>query len=291
MREEKRQLRNSPSSTENRQYTGARSQRQRAANKARVRIAALGAATLIGVGAIAPTAIQKLANQINYEKDTQTAIEMVASNNEFFADIEEKIIMQTKEGQEQIDQLKALSDAVVQYKELDHKEHRTVEEDQRYIEACKTICDSKDLVIDTYSDIIKSKAAEAYGITGAEEIRNMEVKDYIETSDMAHLPQITFSDGTMIGTKTTFLSSPKNTMDKTISSAIIEARHLRDVNSEYQNREIKDLPVDDIIKTFEGAKSFEEKYKFSVNEKGQLVAEKIEQSQEVATPSRDDEER
>lgn len=291
MREEKRQLRNSPSSTENRQYTGARSQRQRAANKARVRIAALGAATLIGVGAIAPTAIQKLANQINYEKDTQTAIEMVASNNEFFADIEEKIIMQTKEGQEQIDQLKALSDAVVQYKELDHKEHRTVEEDQRYIEACKTICDSKDLVIDTYSDIIKSKAAEAYGITGAEEIRNMEVKDYIETSDMAHLPQITFSDGTMIGTKTTFLSSPKNTMDKTISSAIIEARHLRDVNSEYQNREIKDLPVDDIIKTFEGAKSFEEKYKFSVNEKGQLVAEEIEQSQEVATPSRDDEER
>lgn len=291
MREEKRQLRNSPSSTENRQYTGARSQRQRAANKARVRIAALGAATLIGVGAIAPTAIQKLANQINYEKDTQTAIEMVASNNEFFADIEEKIIMQTKEGQEQIDQLKALSDAVVQYKELDHKEHRTVEEEQRYIEACKTICDSKDLVIDTYSDIIKSKAAEAYGITGAEEIRNMEVKDYIETSDMAHLPQITFSDGTMIGTKTTFLSSPKNTMDKTISSAIIEARHLRDVNSEYQNREIKDLPVDDIIKTFEGAKSFEEKYKFSVNEKGQLVAEEIEQSQEVATPSRDDEER
>lgn len=291
MREEKRQLRNSPSSTENRQYTGARSQRQGAANKARVRIAALGAATLIGVGAIAPTAIQKLANQINYEKDTQTAIEMVASNNEFFADIEEKIIMQTKEGQEQIDQLKALSDAVVQYKELDHKEHRTVEEDQRYIEACKTICDSKDLVIDTYSDIIKSKAAEAYGITGAEEIRNMEVKDYIETSDMAHLPQITFSDGTMIGTKTTFLSSPKNTMDKTISSAIIEARHLRDVNSEYQNREIKDLPVDDIIKTFEGAKSFEEKYKFSVNEKGQLVAEEIEQSQEVATPSRDDEER
>lgn len=291
MREEKRQLRNSPSSTENRQYTGARSQRQRAAAKARTRIAALGAAALIGVGAIAPTAIQKLANQINYEKDTQTAIEMVASNNEFFADIEEKIIMQTKEGQEQIDQLKALSDAVVQYKELDHKEHRTVEEDQRYIEACKTICDSKDLVIDTYSDIIKSKAAEAYGITDAEKIKNIKVQDYIETSEMRHLPQITLPDGNVIGTKTIFLSPSKDTLDKTISSAIIEARHLRDVNSEYQNREIKDLPVDDIIKTFEGAKSFEEKYKFSVNEKGQLVAEEIEQSQEVATPSRDDEER
>lgn len=291
MREEKRQLRNSPSSTENRQYTGARSQRQRAAAKARTRIAALGAAALIGVGAIAPTAIQKLANQINYEKDTQTAIEMVASNNEFFADIEEKIIMQTKEGQEQIDQLKALSDAVVQYKELDHKEHRTVEEDQRYIEACKTICDSKDLVIDTYSDIIKSKAAEAYGITDAEKIKNIKVQDYIETSEMRHLPQITLPDGNVIGTKTIFLSPSKDTLDKTISSAIIEARHLRDVNSEYQNREIKDLPVDDIIKTFEGAKSFEEKYKFSVNEKGQLVAEEIEQSQEVAIPSRDDEER
>ena len=291
MREEKRQLRNSPSSTENRQYTGTRSQRQRAAAKARTRIAALGAAALIGVGAIAPTAIQKLANQINYEKDTQTAIEMVASNNEFFADIEEKIIMQTKEGQEQIDQLKALSDAVVQYKELDHKEHRTVEEDQRYIEACKTICDSKDLVIDTYSDIIKSKAAEAYGITDAEKIKNIKVQDYIETSEMRHLPQITLPDGNVIGTKTIFLSPSKDTLDKTISSAIIEARHLRDVNSEYQNREIKDLPVDDIIKTFEGAKSFEEKYKFSVNEKGQLVAEEIEQSQEVATPSRDDEER
>ncbi len=291
MREEKRQLRNSPSSTENRRYTGTRSQRQRAAAKARTRIAALGAAALIGVGAIAPTAIQKLANQINYEKDTQTAIEMVASNNEFFADIEKKIIMQTKEGQEQIDQLKALSDAVVQYKELDHKEHRTVEEDQRYIEVCKTICDSKDLVIDTYSDIIKSKAAEAYGITDAEKIKNIKVQDYIETSEMRHLPQITLPDGNVIGTKTIFLSPSKDTLDKTISSAIIEARHLRDVNSEYQNREIKDLPVDDIIKTFEGAKSFEEKYKFSVNEKGQLVAEEIEQSQEVATPSRDDEER
>lgn len=291
MREEKRQLRNSPSSTENRQYTGSRTQRQRATNKARVRIAALGAAALLGVGAIAPTAIQKLANQINYGNDTKTAIEMVASNNEFFADIEEKIIMQTQEGQEQLDQLKALSEAAVQYKKLDHKEHRTVEEEQLYIEACKTICDSKDLVIDTYSDIIKGKAAEAFGITDAEEIKNIKVQDYVETSEMRHNPQITFSDGTIVGTKTTFLSSPKGTMDKTISSAIIEARHLIDVNSGYQNREIKDLPVDDIIKTFEGAKSFEEKYKFSVNDKGQLIAEDIEQSQEVTAQSIDDEER
>lgn len=291
MREEKRQLRNSPSSTENRQYTGNRSQRQRAAQKAKIRFTAIAAATLIGIGAAAPTAIQKLANQMNYEKDTQTAIEMVASNNEFFADIEEKIIMQTEEGQEQINQLKALSDAVVQYKELNRKDNRTVEEEQRYIEVCKTICDSKDLVIDTYSDIIKSKAAEAYGITDAEEIKNMKVQDYIETSEMRHLPQITLPDGNVIGTKTIFLSPSKDTLDKTISSAIIEARHLRDVNSEYQNREIKDLPVDDIIKTFEGAKSFEEKYKFSVNEKGQLVAEEIEKSQEVVDQSREDEER
>lgn len=291
MREEKRQLRNSPSSTENRQYTGNRSQRQRAAQKAKIRFTAIAAATLIGIGAAAPTAIQKLANQMNYEKDTQTAIEMVASNNEFFADIEEKIIMQTEEGKEQINQLKALSDAVVQYKELNSKDNRTVEEEQQYIEACKTICDSKDLVIDTYSDIIKSKAAEAYGITDAEEIKNIKVQDYIETSEMRHLPQITLPDGNVIGTKTMFLSPSKDTLDKTISSAIIEARHLRDVNSEYQNREIKDLPVDDIIKTFEGAKSFEEKYKFSVNEKGQLVAEEIEKSQEVVSPSRDDEER
>lgn len=291
MREEKRQLRNSPSSTENRQYTGNRSQRQRAVQKAKIRFTAIAAATLIGIGAAAPTAIQKLANQMNYEKDTQTAIEMVASNNEFFADIEEKIIMQTEEGQEQINQLKALSDAVVQYKELNSKDNRTVEEEQQYIEACKTICDSKDLVIDTYSDIIKSKAAEAYGITDAEEIKNIKVQDYIETSEMRHLPQITLPDGNVIGTKTMFLSPSKDTLDKTISSAIIEARHLRDVNSEYQNREIKDLPVDDIIKTFEGAKSFEEKYKFSVNEKGQLVAEEIEKSQEVVSPSRDDEER
>ena len=291
MREEKRQLRNSPSSTENRQYTGNRSQRQRAAQKAKIRFTAIAAATLIGIGAAAPTAIQKLANQMNYEKDTQTAIEMVASNNEFFADIEEKIIMQTEEGQEQINQLKALSDAVVQYKELNRKDNRTVEEEQLYIEVCKTICDSKDLVIDTYSDIIKSKAAEAYGITDAEEIKNMKVQDYIETSEMRHLPQITLPDGNVIGTKTIFLSPSKDTLDKTISSAIIEARHLRDVNSEYQNREIKDLPVDDIIKTFEGAKSFEEKYKFSVNEKGQLVAEEIEKSQEVVEQSREDEER
>lgn len=291
MREEKRQLRNSPSSTENRQYTGNRSQRQRAAQKAKIRFTAIAAATLIGIGAAAPTAIQKLANQMNYEKDTQTAIEMVASNNEFFADIEEKIIMQTEEGQEQINQLKALSDAIVQYKELNRKDNRTVEEEQRYIEVCKTICDSKDLVIDTYSDIIKSKAAEAYGITDAEEIKNMKVQDYIETSEMRHLPQITLPDGNVIGTKTIFLSPSKDTLDKTISSAIIEARHLRDVNSEYQNREIKDLPVDDIIKTFEGAKSFEEKYKFSVNEKGQLVAEEIEKSQEVVDQSREDEER
>ena len=291
MKEERRQLVNSPYRAECRQYTGARSQRQRAAAKARTRIAALGAAALIGVGAVTPTAIQKLANQINYEKDTQTAIEMVASNREFFADIEEKIIMQTEEGQEQIDQLKILSDAIVQYKRSEHEKNRTINEEQRYIEACKTICDSKDLVIDIYSDIIKSKAAEAYGITDADKIKRMEVKDYIDTSDNRHLPQITLANETVIGTKTTIFSSVRHTMDSTISSAIIEARHLRDVNSEYNNREIKDLPIDDIIKTFENAKSFEEKYKFFVNGKGQLVAEEIEQSQETETPSKDYEER
>lgn len=291
MNEGRRQLRNSPYNGGTRQYTGSKEERQKATQKARLKLTAIVAASLIGLGAATPTAIQKLANQINHNENTQMAIEMVDSNKEFFADIEEELLMQTEEGKEQVEQLRILSEAAIKYKELSGKEKRTIEEEQEYINACRTVCDSKDLVIDTYSDIIKSKAAEAYGITDPEEIKSIMVQDFIDNAEFEHFPRITLPDGRTIGTKATFLSSSKDKLDRTISSAIIDARHLRDVNAYYKNRTAESLPVNDIIETFEEAKAFEKKYKFVVNEKGKLVAEEIEQSQDVAMPSRDDDER
>ena len=82
MREEKRQLSNSPSSQKGRRYSGSRNERQKAT---RARFGALVAAALIGIGAVTPTVISNMANQINYRKDAKEAIEWVNKEASFLA--------------------------------------------------------------------------------------------------------------------------------------------------------------------------------------------------------------
>lgn len=276
MREEKRQLSNSPSSQKGRRYSGSRNERQKAT---RARFGALVAAALIGIGAVTPTVISNMANQINYRKDAKEAIEWVNKEASFLAEIEKQMDMQTKEDKQQVEDLQALTQAIIKYKELGHKSHRAVEEEQEYIEACKKICDSKNLVIDTYEDVIAANVAQAYGITNP---KGITISDFID-SENEHSPSIKLPNGESIVLKDIFTSS-KGTMNKETGKIIKDARHLIDVDATYDQREVKDLPIDDIVDTFERATTLGEDYKFSVNEKGQLVVEKVEKDK---TPDKD----
>ena len=70
-------------------------------------------------------------------------------------------------------------------------------------------------------------------------------------------------------------------MDSTLAENIIKARALLDERGFSENAQIKDLPVDDIIQTFEEAKKFEKNYKISLDKDGNLRTVKLEQTKSI----------
>ena len=174
------------------------------------------------------------------------------------------------------------------YKVLKYRQNKTFDEEQRYIETCKIISESKDIVINAYTDTIKAKVAEAYGITEKEEIDKIEISDFIElaTVDGAnpHNPQIVMPDGTRIVKDQLF--NQDQSMDKTLEKNIIKARALIDEQDFSEYDKIKDLPVDNIIDTFEEAKKFEKNYKLTLDKNGNIKTERIKQAKEADEPEK-----
>lgn len=231
-------------------------QKMRRIKNAKTKIAAIGLAAGIGLGTISNSIISNLANNANYIEDTRDAIKMAASTEEYLNRIEENQMLQEVIGQEHVLQIEELSSAINTYKELRYKTDRTFKEEKEYIEACGAISESRELVMNLYTNEIRAKVAEVYGITDEIEIAKIEVKDYIVDTNQGpkHNPQIILPDGTIIK-ESNFWNNTKG-MDRELAEHVIRARSLGEAGMFSENKKIEDLPLDDIINTFEMAKEF-----------------------------------
>ena len=208
-------IRNNPTTpTKGKSYNGSRKKRKESQNKAKRVVAGILAAGIVAGGI---TLISKMASDANSVTDPKDAIVMVDEHRQL---LEEYPLMQQEQYNDELERVDKLNDAITVYAELRDKDDRTLDEESKYIEASRTICESKDLVIDIYTDTIKSKVAEAYGITNPENIKQIEVKDNITFDEgPEHNPIIELNNGTIIS------KTGKNKMDKNIAKAIIIKNH------------------------------------------------------------------
>lgn len=260
-------------------YMAEREQRKRAAQKAKLRFEAILLAAGIGIGAAASPIIGHMANNANQSKNTQEAIEIALSTQKYLDSIKQDPVMSAVVTAETRVAVENLTTAISTYKQLKYRKDRTLQEEQDYIDACKVICESKYLVINTYTDIIRGKVAEAYGITDPEEIKDIVVRDVTTgVNPPEQYTSITLPDGTRI-VEDNFLN-PNSDMDSKLASAVRAARALLEEQYSFTSEGIKELPVEKIIKTFEEAKDFEENYRLSVKKNGDVETIKIEHEQE-----------
>lgn len=274
-------------------YLGKREQKRTAAKNAKVRFAAVLLSAGIGLGAVSSNIINYMAEKANHSQSTREAIEIVNSTKKYLETVQQNSIMQDVITAENISKIEKFSSAVSTYKQLQYKQEKSLKEEQEYIEACRTICEFKDLVIDTYTNTIKGKVAKAYGITNPEEVQKIEIEDYVdigEKQDITHSIMIKLPNGTVINNRGNFLTST-NVMDSKLADAVIEARALLNERYSFENESLSDLPMDRIILTFEEAKDFEENYKLSVKENGNLETVKLEPVQTQAAEVEQEEER
>ncbi|MGN1326736.1 MAG: hypothetical protein ACI4VQ_01450 [Clostridia bacterium] len=273
-------------------YLGKKEQTRNAAKKAKTRFAAFLLTAGIGLGAVSTNIIGYMADKANHSQSTKEAITMAKSTRDYLDTLKGNPIMQDVITAENISKIEKFSSAVSTYKQLQYKQDKSLQEEQAYIDACRTICESKELVIDTYTNIIKGKVAKAYGITDPEEIENIEVRDYVdigEKQDITHNLMVKLPNGTTINSNGNLFSST-NTMDKKLADAIIEARALLNERYSFENESLENLPMDRIISTFEEAKQFETGYKLSVKANGNLETVKIEQTKNQVTETEQEEE-
>ncbi len=256
----KRDIRNKANTSKKGQHCrGSREDRKRAQ---RLIAGAIAVAAAVGV-------VTKMARDANQtEHDCKQAIVMADEHRRSLA---EYPLMQQESYDDDLEQVDMLNEAITIYSELKDKD-RSIDEEQKYLEASRTICESKDLVIDLYTDTIKSKVAKAYGITDPERIEKIKVRDFIN-SDGEHSPNI------KVGTLEE-ISSGKAKVGNKLGKFIIDARHLRDVDylPEMQPNE---LPVDEIISTYSRAMKFGLNYDVLKNQEGKLtIIEREEKTQE-----------
>ena len=263
-------------------YTASKRDFEKAIQKWQRRMCSLGLAFGIGLAAMSMPLITHIARDVNNTNSTKQAIEMAVSTDDYLQSIKSNVALQLAISAENITKIEDLKVAINDYKELKYKQGRTYGEEQRYMEACRTICESKTLVINLYTDTIKAKVAEAYGITDPAEIAKIKIQDPIHCSSTdgpEHNPNISMPDGTYIVKD--YLFNPNKGMDSTLAENIIKARALLDERGFSENAQIKDLPVDDIIQTFEEAKKFEKNYKISLDKDGNLRTVKLEQTKSI----------
>ena len=171
------------------------------------------------------------------------------------------------------------------------KSDKTFEEEEEYLDVCRTICESKALVIDTYTDTIKNKVAEAYGITDPKEIDSIDVRDYMSydkgNGKYNHKREIKLPNYIEITENPISNSKFDVKMPEQLAEHVTNARALLDVNYDFSEMSIKDLPVDQIIDTFQEALEFDN-YRIVRDAEGNLSMEEIQQEQ---TSDRDDDER
>lgn len=240
---------------------------------------ALGLAVGIGIGAVTIGKISKVKSFFNNKKSTTEAVEWVKKQEEAGMNYrsQENSVQEEQENAIQEEAVKEaakraeLYSAIITYKQLNYKTERSFKEEKDYINACQTIIESKDFVMDIYTNSIKGKVARAYGITDPAEIAQIEVSDYIK--DGKHAPKIVLPNGTII-TEKSFMSKNAS-MDEKLAKNVIQARALRDAGEFSENKRREDLPIEDIIVVYDYEENFAEYYKVSSDKNGNLVTEEV----------------
>ena len=265
-----------------------REQRRKMAQQAKLRLASFALATGLAIGAGTPTLIGTLAKHFNSAPDSKQAIEIASEFDGYIANIEQYSQITS---QEEVDQLRLLENAIQRYNVLKYKSDKTFEEEEEYLDVCRTICESKNLVKDTYTDTIKNKVAEAYGITNPKEIDSIEVHDFISydkgNGKYFHNRKINLPNYIKIKENPSSYNELDVKMPKQLAEHVTNARALIDVGYDFSEMSIKDLPVDQIIDTFQEALEFDN-YRIVRDAEGNLSMEEIQQEQ---TSNRDDDER
>lgn len=265
-----------------------KAQRRKLAQQAKLRLASFALAAGIAIGAGTPTLISTLAKNFNSAQDSKQAVQIASEFDGYINSIEQYSQITS---QEEVDQLRQLENAIQRYNILKYKTDKTFEEEQEYLDVCRTICESKSLVIDTYTDTIKNKIAEAYGITDPEKIDSIEVHDYMSfdkgNGKYGHNREIKLPNYIEITENPSSYSEFDVKMPKQLAENVTNARALLNVNYNFSEMSIKDLPVDQIIDTFQEALEFDN-YKIVRDADGNLS---IEETQQEQTNDRDDEER
>lgn len=142
--------------TTGKHYKGKKSRRVKAIRNALI-------AFLAGIGVtIGGTTLAK--NLINYKinKDNIKAAEEMAKNySKATQDPEiEEILSKLQEE----DAMFKAQDAAETYKKLKDKPDKTLEESEKYNQACRTLIDSEPMITETYKTIITEKIAKVYGV-------------------------------------------------------------------------------------------------------------------------------
>ena len=243
----------------------------------RRRIAALAMAAGLAVGG--KTIIGKMASDMNNTNNVQNGIKTAAMCSRYMDNITQDDILKNIISDDKQDELEDLINSIQEYEEMKNQEDRNVDEEQQYLETCKHICESKKLVIDTYTNTIKGKVAQAYGIKDVNEINKIDIKDEVRVSSSEpeeHNPMIVLPNNDVI-VKEQILNSNK-TMPKEVANAIVEARSLLDVD--YTNKtSVNEMPVENIINIFHKSQEFQEKYKLTTNDKGNIVVNEVKEKQ------------
>lgn len=274
----KRKIKNKPNrkSQQNNKYHGSKVNLKIATQKSKARLAAIILATGITMSVGGSTLLSSIANRINQNINKKQAIEIVANNKILEETINKDSIMSQVIDTETIIQLQTFTNAIETYKELKLNQERTLTQEKQFTEAFETIINSKQLVIDTYTDIIKTKVAKALNITESFQIEAMEITaaaPYDTTAGYTYLPLIKLQDGTKINDRGKFLNS-ENTMDKKLSDKIIEARKLLDENQ--VTREV----ADEIIKTYNNAMKFSQSYEIEADKNGDLTTKETKEKEQ-----------
>lgn len=271
-------------------HTPYRAKKKSLLKNAKLRLASTALALGILVGGGAPTLISSLAKDYNSAKDSKQAIEIANEYDDFIASIEQNSKITSIED---VESLKQLENAIQRYTVLKYKTDKTFAEEQEFLDVCKTICESKSLVIDTYTNSIKSKIAQAYGITNPNKIDSIEVHDYMSldkgNGKYGHKREIEIPGFKSI-TENPILSGFDVKMPKKLAENVTNARALLDTGYNLEEMKVEDLPVDQIIDTFQEALKFDD-YQISLDKDGNLSMELIEQDKEQNQPEQEDDDR
>lgn len=265
-----------------------REQRRKMVQQAKLRFASLALVAGLAIGAGTPTLISTLAKNFNSASDSKQAVVIASEFDSYIANIEQYSQITS---QEEVDQLRLLENAIQRYNVLKYKSDKTFEEEEEYLDVCRTICESKNLVKDTYTDTIRNKIAEAYGITDSKAIDSIEVHDFISydkgNGKYIHNRKINLPNNINITEHPSSYNELDVKMPKQLAEHVTNARALIDVGYDFSEMSIKDLPVDQIIDTFQEALEFDN-YRIVRDAEGNLSMEEIQQEQ---TSNRDDNER